>query len=126
MMAALATRLSLPREVVDDLAAARRMAHVNCFLEIELGRHRSKVVSIVIHVVAVADLRRAPVTAPVMGDDAIAVIKKEQQLRVPVIGRQRPAMAENDGLTRAPVLVEDLNAVFCRDCIHRTNSVGSG
>ena len=58
--------------------------------------------------------------AAVMGDDAIAVIEEEQHLIVPVIGRQRPAMAEHDGLTFAPVLVEDLNAVFC---LHRAHGV---
>ena len=34
------------------------------------------------------------------------------------IGRERPAMAEHDGLTAAPVLVENLNAVFGRDGRH--------
>ena len=56
--------------------------------------------------------------AAVMGDDAIAVIEEEQHLRVPVIGRQRPAMAEHDGLTGAPVLVVNLGAVFGLDRRH--------
>jgi hypothetical protein len=43
----------------------------------------------------------------VMRYDAIPVLEEEQHLRVPVIGRQRPAMAEHDGLTFAPVLVVD-------------------
>jgi hypothetical protein len=53
-----------------------------------------------------------------MGDDAIALFEEEQHLRVPVIGRQRPAVAEHDGLTLAPVLVENLNTVFGRDDRH--------
>src|SRR5258706_8962349 len=76
-----------------------------------------KVVGIVIHVMAVAGLARAAVAATGMGDDSIAVIEEEQHLRVPVIGRQRPAMAEYDRLTFSPVLVIDLRAVFC--CDHR-------
>src|SRR5271169_2677433 len=64
---------------------------------------------------AVAGLGGSAVAAAVMGDDAIAMIEEEQHLRVPVIGRQRPAMAEHDRLTFAPVLVEDLNAVLGRD-----------
>ncbi len=56
--------------------------------------------------------------AAVMGDDAIAVLEEEQHLRVPVVGRQRPAVAEHDGLTRAPVLVEDLDAVLGGDRAH--------
>jgi hypothetical protein len=50
-----------------------------------------------------------------MGDDAIAVIEEEQHLRVPVFGLQRPAVAEHDRLTVAPILVIDLTAVLCGD-----------
>src|SRR5438132_6943689 len=67
---------------------------------------------------AAAGLGGAAMAAPVMGYDAIAVLEEEQHLRVPVIGRQRPAVAEHDGLTFAPILVEDLNAVFRGDRAH--------
>ena len=50
--------------------------------------------------------------APVVGDDAIAVIEKEQHLRVPVVGRERPAVAEHDRLPVAPILVVDLRPSF--------------
>ena len=85
---------------------------MNGVLQIEMGRQGREVVGIVIHVMAVAGLGRSAVAAAVMRDDAIAVMEEEQHLRVPVIGRQRPTMAEHDGLTFAPVLVEDLNPVF--------------
>src|SRR5712691_9100896 len=78
-----------------------------------------------IHVMATADLGGAAMATPVVGDDAIAVLEEEQHLRVPIIGRQRPAMTEHDGLTLAPVLVEDLNAVFGGDRVHRTHSLGT-
>src|SRR5712691_10872085 len=68
---------------------------------------------------AAAGLGGAAMAAPVVGYDAIAVLEEEQHLRVPIIGRQRPAVAEHDGLTFAPVLVEDLNAVLRRDSAHR-------
>src|ERR1700758_397977 len=71
-----------------------------------------------IHVMAATGLGGAAMAAPVMGYDAIAVLEEEQHLRVPIIGRQRPAVAEHDGLTFAPVLVEDLNAVFGGDRSH--------
>jgi len=51
-----------------------------------LGERR-KVVGIVIHIVAVRDLARATVPAPIMGDDAIAATQEEHHLRVPIIGR---------------------------------------
>src|SRR5260370_7387619 len=78
-----------------------------------------------IHVMAAAGLGGAAMAAPVVGYDAIAVVEEEQHLRVPIIGRQRPAVAEHDGLTPAPVLVEDLHAVFGGDRGHRTRSLGT-
>ena len=51
-------------------------------------------------------------TAPVMGDDAIAMIQKEHHLRVPVIRAEWPAMTKNDRLSRTPVLVIDFSAVL--------------
>src|SRR6267378_3411768 len=78
-----------------------------------------QVVRVMIHVMTVTGLAGAAMAAPVMGYDAIAVLEEEQHLRVPIIGRQRPAVAEHDGLTFAPVLVEDLNAVLRRDSAHR-------
>jgi hypothetical protein len=42
--------------------------------------------------VAVGGLGRATMATAVMGDNAIAMMQEEQQLRVPIIGRQRPAM----------------------------------
>ena len=71
-----------------------------------------------IHVVAVGGLCRAPVAVPVVGDDAEALAEEEQRLRIPVVRRQRPAMAEYDRLPTSPVLVEDLNSVACRDRRH--------
>src|SRR5437867_5639965 len=71
-----------------------------------------------IHVMPAPGLGGAAMSAPVIGYDAIAVLEEEQHLRVPIIGRQRPAVAKHDGLTFAPVLVEDLNAVFGGDRVH--------
>jgi hypothetical protein len=58
-----------------------------------------------------------------MSDDAKAVIEEEQHLRIPVIGRQRPAMAEHDRLTFAPVLVVDFDTVLGLD--HRHGEISS-
>src|SRR6267143_862076 len=79
-----------------------------------------------IHVMAAAGLGGATMAAPVVGYDTIAVLEEEQHLRIPIIGRERPAVAEHDGLTFAPVLVEDLNAVFGGDRVHRTRSFRTG
>ena len=108
----------MPRQIAHHLAAAGGMADMDGVLQIEMRGQRRQVIGVMIHVVAVADLGGAAVAAPVMGDDAIAVLQEEQHLRVPVIGRQRPAMAEHDRLARTPVLVEDLDAVFGGDGGH--------
>src|SRR6267378_4454673 len=71
-----------------------------------------------IHVMAATGLGGTAMSAPVVGYDAIAVLEEEQHLRVPIIGRQRPAVAKHDGLTLAPVLVVDLRSIFRRNCRH--------
>ena len=105
-------------KIMRDLAAAGGMADVDGLLQIEMRGQRRKIGRVVIHVMAVADLGRPSVAAAVMRDDAIAVLEEEQHLRVPVVGRKRPAMAEHDGLPAAPILVEDLDAVLGGDRRH--------
>ena len=65
-----------------------------------------------------AALRGPDMPAPVVGDHPEALAEQEHHLRVPIIGRQRPAVAKHYGLTLAPVLVEDLNAFFGGDRAH--------
>src|SRR5579863_5051182 len=101
-----------------DLATAGGMADMDRLLQIEMRRHGRQIVGIMIHVMAVADLAGAAMAAAVMRDDAIAVIEEEQHLRIPIIRRQRPAMAEHDRLTLAPILVKDVDLIFCRDDGH--------
>src|SRR5216683_1191633 len=108
----------MPSQVVRHLAAAGGVTDMHGILQVEMRCKSRKIGGIMIHVVTVARLRGPAVAAAVMGDDAIAVTQEEQHLRVPVICRQRPSMAEHDGLTLSPVLVEDLNAVLGRDRRH--------
>src|SRR5678816_1057076 len=58
--------------------------------------------------------------APVMGDDSISLPDEVEHLSVPVIGAQRPAMMEDDGLRvlGSPVLVEDRHAIIRRHRAH--------
>ena len=79
---------------------------------------RRQVVGVMIHVMAAAGLGGAAMAAPVVGDDPETVAEEKHHLRVPIIGRQRPAVAKHDGLTLAPVLVEDFRAVLRLDCTH--------
>jgi hypothetical protein len=110
--------LAVPRDVPHNFAAAGGVSDVDGVLEIEMGRHRGQVVGVVVHVVTVAGLGGASVPAPVVRDDAVAVQQEEQHLGVPVVGRERPPMAEDDRLARAPVLEEDLGAIRRGDRAH--------
>jgi hypothetical protein len=53
-----------------------------------------------------------------VGDDAVALPQEKQHLIVPIVGAQRPSVMEHDGLTSAPILVEDFGAVLRRDHAH--------
>src|SRR5437899_8476086 len=104
-------------EIMHHLAAAGRMADVNRILEVEMIGHGLQIVGIMVHVVAAAGLSRATMSAPIRGNDAETFADEKKHLRVPIIGRQRPAVAEHDGLTFAPVLVidVDVSSVFFSD-----------
>ena len=45
--------------------------------------------------------------SPIMRDDAIAMLAKEQHLRVPVVTAERPTVGEDDGLASSPILVKN-------------------
>src|SRR5687768_13556557 len=47
-----------------------------------------------------------------MGNAAIAVGSQKEHLRLPAIGCERPTVAEDNGLSFAPILVIDLCAIF--------------
>src|SRR4051812_44748026 len=93
---------------------------MNGVLQIEMRRHGGKIVRIVVEVMAVGHLAGAAVAAAVVRNHAVALTEKEQHLVVPVIGGQRPSMAEHHRLTLAPVLVENFDAVLRFDKAHVT------
>ena len=62
--------------------------------------------------------------SPISRDHSVATLTEVQHLPVPVVRRERPAMAEHYGLALSPVLVVDLRSVFRRDCRHDIFSFG--
>jgi hypothetical protein len=76
-----------------------------------------QIIGIVVHVVSVAGLSRATMSAPISRNDAIAFAEEKKHLRVPIIGRQRPTVAKDDRLTFAPVFIIyfDVSSVFFTD-----------
>jgi hypothetical protein len=94
--------LPVSGDVVHDFAAAGGVSNVDGVRDTEMGSQGSEVVGVVVHVVTVAGLRGALVPTPVMGDDAVALPEEEQHFGVPVVGRKRPAVAENDRVGPSP------------------------
>ena len=102
------------------LTAAGGVADMDGIPRSRCSTTAASISGVVIHVVAVADLGRAAMAAPIMRDNAVALVQEVKHLRVPVVGAQRPAMMEDDrlGVLRAPILVEDLDAVLGGDIAH--------
>jgi hypothetical protein len=109
---------AMAAEIMGDFAAAGGVSDMHCILEVELCGERRYVVGIGVHFVAGSSLRRAAVAAPVMRDDAVAVVQEEQHLVVPIVGAERPAVMEYDRLASTPVLVEYLGTVSGSDGRH--------
>ena len=64
--------------------------------------------------------------AAIVRNHAIAVTEEKHNLRVPVVGRERPAVTEHDWATSSPVFIVDFRAVFGRNKTHRRVSCGAG
>jgi hypothetical protein len=103
------------------------MADMYGVLQAERFHQLGQVVGVGGQVIAVPRLTGPAVSAAVIGDAAVAVAGQEEHLVFERVGGERPAVAEDDRLTLAPILVVDLGAVLCRDRAHRGSSlIGSG
>jgi hypothetical protein len=60
--------------------------------------------------------------APVVRDAAVAMLGKKGHLVLECVRAEWPAMAEDDRLSRTPVFVVNLRAIFCRDRGHKSSS----
>ena len=104
-------------DVAGDFAAARGVADVDRIPQVERFDERRQVVGVGVHVVAVPGLARTAMAAAVMGDAAVAAGGQKHHLVFPGVRAQRPAVAEDDGLSAAPVLVVELDVagIFLTD-----------
>src|SRR5437870_7091966 len=112
----------MPTQIARHLTAAGGMADMDGVFQVEMRRKSRQVVGVMVHIVALGGLGGATVATAVMGDHAVAMMQEEQQLRVPIIRRQRPAMAEHDWLARSPILEVDFRSVFRSDRRHDVHS----
>src|SRR5882724_10818666 len=105
-------------KIMHHLAAAGRMADVDRVLQIEMIGYRFQIVGIVIHVMSVAGLSRATMSASIARNDAETLAEEKKHLRVPIIRRERPAVTEHNRLPAAPVLIidVDVSSVFFSNC----------
>jgi hypothetical protein len=88
-------------DVPRHLAAAGGVPDVNRIPQVELLGQRDEIVGIRVHLVAVPRLRGAPAPAAIVGNAAKAGGREEDHLGIPVVGAERPAVAEDDGLPAA-------------------------
>src|SRR5207249_1034930 len=109
----------VPADVAGDFAPARRVTNVDRILQIQRFDERREVVSVRVHVVAVPRLAGAAMPAPVMGNAAVASRGQEEHLVFEGICAERPTVAEDDWLSRSPVVEVDLRAIPGGDRAHR-------
>src|SRR3954465_1242456 len=94
------------------------MSDMDRVIQVQLLDELGEIVSVLIKIVTRGRLAGATVSAAVVRNSAKAVLRKQKQLVIPSVGRERPSVAEYDGLARAPVLVMNLRSVFCGDSRH--------
>src|SRR5262249_41052973 len=69
-------------------------------------------------IIAVPRLTRSAMPAAIMGNAAIAARGQKEHLVLECVRAERPAMAEHDGLPRAPVVEVDFSPVLGGDSAH--------
>ena len=105
-------------EITHHLAATSRMADVNRIFQVEMIGNGLQIVGVMVHVVSTAGLSRAAMSAPISRNDAKTSADEKKHLRVPIIGRERPAVTEHNRLPAAPVFIIDVDvrSVFFSNC----------
>src|SRR2546426_12217164 len=99
-------------DVARNFASAGGMTDVDRVPHVERFDQLREIVGVGVHFVPTPRLARSAMTAAVVCDTAVAVGAQKHHLVLPGVRAQRPSMAEDDGLSLAPVLVIDLRAVF--------------
>jgi hypothetical protein len=80
-------------DVARHLATTGGVPDVDGVVEVKVLGAVGQVVGIVVHVVALADLRRTAMPAPVVGHDPVAVVQEEEHFGRP----SRQPIAANHG-----------------------------
>src|SRR5262249_41629986 len=96
----------------------RRVPDMDRVLQVELLDELGEVVRVGIEVVAVPGLAGTAMAAAIMGDAAVAARSEEKHLVLEGVRAERPAVAEDNRLSRAPVIEIDLCSISGRDRAH--------
>src|SRR5215470_13836159 len=104
-------------DIAGDFTAASRVAHMDRVLQIERFSKLRQIVGVGVHVVAAPWLARSAMAAAVMGNAAVSARCQEKHLIFPGVCAERPAVAEHDGLSSAPIFVVgfDVPRIFFAD-----------
>src|SRR5262249_18413186 len=94
------------------------MTDMDGLLQIERFGERCEIVGVCVHLIAVPRLTRPAVTAAIVSDTAVSARGQKNHLVFPCVRAQRPAVAENHGLSLSPVLLINVRSVFRRDHAH--------
>ncbi len=115
------------RHITGHFTATGRVTDMDGVLQVEMFNDRMGVSGVMIHIMAFADLRRPAMAATIMRHNAKALVDEIHHLRIPVVGRQGPAVVEDEGLSllRAPILEIDLGAVLSGDKMAAGHLIGS-
>jgi hypothetical protein len=113
-------------DVTHDLSAAGGMTDVDHVGQAERLDERGEIVSVRVHVVPGPRLGRSAMTAAIMRDSAKSIRGEEEHLLIPRVSVERPPVTEDNGLTRAPILVKDFRVVSRCYARHPSSRFGDG
>jgi hypothetical protein len=106
-------------DVASDFASTGGVAKVNRLLQVDLFDELCVVIGVGVQIVVLPRLAGATVTAAGLDDATESVRGENEHLRFPSVRRKRPSMAEDCGLSEAPILEIDLHTVLGGDHGHR-------
>jgi len=108
----------VPSNIAGHLSPARRVPHVNRFLQIQGLHQLRKVIRIGIHVIPLPRLAGPAMPPAVMRDAPVPMRREEKHLVLERIRAQWPAVTENHRLPGPPVIVKDLGSIVGNDRAH--------
>src|SRR5208282_2104528 len=108
--------------VTRNFAPASGVPDVDCILEAKQLDKLCKVVRVGIHLISIPRLARATMSPAIVRDTAITAVCQKQHLVLKRVCAKRPTVAENYGLSVAPVLVIDRRTVLRCKRRHRNFS----